>query len=313
MGIQCRYYPQRYPKVDEVVMVVVKSIAELGAYVELLEYKNIEGMILLSELSRRRIRSMNKLIRIDTIEPVVVIRVDEEKGYIDLSKRRVGKEDIVKCTERYSKAKAVNSILRHIGELLDYTEDEQLEDLYKRTAWSLEEKYKFKLSAFDIFKEAVTDDSILVECGLDEECRKVLISQLQLKLQPQAVKIRADIECNCYEYDGINAIKQALREGLALSTDEMPIKINIISSPLYVVTINTTEASEGVKLLERALEKINETIKGYGGNLKITMAPKVVTHVEDTDLAKLMQNAEDAMMEKDGDDDESVSEDSDAE
>lgn len=65
---------------DEVVMVNVKRIAEMGAYVHLLEYNNIEGMILLSELSRRRIRSVNKLIRIGKTEPVVVIRVDKEKG-----------------------------------------------------------------------------------------------------------------------------------------------------------------------------------------------------------------------------------------
>lgn len=61
-------------------MVNVKRIAEMGAYVHLLEYNNIEGMILLSELSRRRIRSVNKLIRIGKTEPVVVIRVDKEKG-----------------------------------------------------------------------------------------------------------------------------------------------------------------------------------------------------------------------------------------
>lgn len=36
----------------------------MGAYVSLLEYNNIEGMILLSELSRRRIRSVNKLIKV---------------------------------------------------------------------------------------------------------------------------------------------------------------------------------------------------------------------------------------------------------
>jgi translation initiation factor 2 subunit 1 len=41
----------------------VKSIAEMGAYVSLLEYNGIEGMILLSELSRRRIRSITKLIK----------------------------------------------------------------------------------------------------------------------------------------------------------------------------------------------------------------------------------------------------------
>ena len=42
----------------------MRSIAEMGAYVSLLEYGGIEGMILLSELSRRRIRSVQKLIKV---------------------------------------------------------------------------------------------------------------------------------------------------------------------------------------------------------------------------------------------------------
>lgn len=62
---------------------------------------------MLSELSRRRIRSINKLIRVGRSECVVVIRVDKEKGYIDLSKRRVSPEDIVRCEEKFAKAKAV--------------------------------------------------------------------------------------------------------------------------------------------------------------------------------------------------------------
>ena len=52
----------------------------MGAYVTLQEYGNIEGMIMLSELTRRRIRSINKLVRIGRSECVAVIRVDEEKG-----------------------------------------------------------------------------------------------------------------------------------------------------------------------------------------------------------------------------------------
>jgi translation initiation factor 2 subunit 1 len=106
--LQCRFYEQKYPEVDELVMVNVRSIAEIGAYVSLLEYNNIEGMILLSELSRRRIRSINKLIRVGKNEVVMVLRVDKEKGYIDLSKRRVSPEDIAKCEERYNKAKTVH-------------------------------------------------------------------------------------------------------------------------------------------------------------------------------------------------------------
>ena len=74
MALTCRFYEQKFPEMEDVVMVNVRSIADMGAYVHLLEYNNIEGMILLSELSRRRLRSINKLIRVGRTEPVVVIR-----------------------------------------------------------------------------------------------------------------------------------------------------------------------------------------------------------------------------------------------
>ena len=72
----------------------------------------------------------------------MVIRVDKDKGYIDLSKRRVSKEDIERCTEKYSKAKAVNSIVRHVAEILGYKSNEELEELYRKTAWYFESKSK---------------------------------------------------------------------------------------------------------------------------------------------------------------------------
>ena len=78
--LDCRFYENQYPEVEDLVLVNVGSIAEMGAYVSLLEYNHQEGMILLSELSRRRIRSINKLIRVGKNEIVMVLRVDKEKG-----------------------------------------------------------------------------------------------------------------------------------------------------------------------------------------------------------------------------------------
>ena len=74
MPLSCRFYKHAYPELDDVVMVNIRSIAEMGAYVNLLEYNNREGMILLSELSRRRIRSINKLVRVGRNECVVVLQ-----------------------------------------------------------------------------------------------------------------------------------------------------------------------------------------------------------------------------------------------
>lgn len=132
-------------------------------------------MILLSELSRRRIRSVQKLIRVGRDEVVVVLRVDEEKGknnnkkrhggalyiltsfhfilccvlgYIDLSKRRVTPEDIIKCEEKYNKSKAVHSILRHVAEKNDLP----LKELYEIIGWPLYKKFGH---AYDAFKMAI--------------------------------------------------------------------------------------------------------------------------------------------------------------
>jgi len=46
--VNCRYYRKKLPEKDEIVAVVTTDIKELGAYVRLLEYNNIEGFIMLS-------------------------------------------------------------------------------------------------------------------------------------------------------------------------------------------------------------------------------------------------------------------------
>ena len=38
----CRFYEEKYPEVESFVMVNVKQIAEMGAYVKLLEYENVK-------------------------------------------------------------------------------------------------------------------------------------------------------------------------------------------------------------------------------------------------------------------------------
>ncbi len=303
MVLSCRFYEQKFPEIDDVVLVNVRSIEDMGAYVHLQEYNNIEGMILLSELSRRRIRSINKLIRVGRVEPVVVIRVDKDKGYIDLSKRRVSAEDIERCMEVVSKAKAVNSILRHVAAVLGYKSNDELEELYRKTAWHFEAKTKKKGSSYDWFKQAVQDPSLLDECGLDEETKNVLLENIQQKLTQQAVKIRADVEVSCYTYEGIDAIKAALRAGIARGSEDVPVRVNLIAPPLYVVTTSTPEKQDGLRVLNEACEAIGDKIKEFGGHFDVKMAPKVVTATDEADLAKQLERAEMENAEVSGDDD----------
>ncbi|KAG5463351.1 MAG: translation initiation factor 2, alpha subunit [Olpidium bornovanus] len=333
---QCRMYEARYPEVDDLVMVNVRQIAEMGAYVRLLEYDNVEGMILLSELSRRRIRSIQKLIRVGRNEVVVVLRVDKEKGYIDLSKRRVTPEDVEKCEERYNKSKAVclhrravrvHSIMRHVAEKTNV----DLEALYQQIGWPLYKKYQH---CFDAFKLAIVEPEKVLDIDLllasatsavsvdrenhvltNEHVNRELLNNIKRRLTPQPIKIRAgkdcrlcalmgDIEVACYGYEGIDAVKAALNEGEACSTPEVPIKIRLVAPPFYVMVTSSLDKAIGIETLERAIVKVEETIRGLGGQLAVKTKPRAVSESDDQALAALMADLERENTQVSGDDDD---------
>eukprot|EP00429_Kryptoperidinium_foliaceum_P000912 CAMPEP_0176022828 /NCGR_PEP_ID=MMETSP0120_2-20121206/11123_1 /TAXON_ID=160619 /ORGANISM="Kryptoperidinium foliaceum, Strain CCMP 1326" /LENGTH=335 /DNA_ID=CAMNT_0017355979 /DNA_START=37 /DNA_END=1044 /DNA_ORIENTATION=+ len=297
-NLNCRFYENKYPEVESVVMVNVRNIADMGAYVSLMEYDNIEGMILLSELSRRRIRSIHKLIRVNRNEVVMVLRVDKEKGYIDLSKRRVSPEDVAACEDRFNKAKAVHGVLRHLAEKRKY----YLEDLYEKIGWPLYRKYGH---AYDAFKLAISEDKNagdpFAELEIDDELKEELKTYILRRLAPQPIKIRSDIEVSCFTYEGIDAIREALFAGMALGSDQNPIRIKLIAPPIYVLSTTTLEKEVGIALLNSAIETIKEKITLKGGKIDVKMAPKAVSLKEETELQAMMERLELENEEVDGD------------
>lgn len=297
-NLQSRFYENKYPEVESVVMVNVRNIADMGAYVSLLEYNNIEGMILLSELSRRRIRSIHKLIRVNRNEVVMVLRVDKEKGYIDLSKRRVSPEDVAKCEDRYNKAKAVHGVLRHLTERRKFF----LEDMYEKIGWPLYKKYGH---AYDAFKIAISEDKNagdpFAELDVPADVIEELKTYILRRLAPQPIKIRSDIEVSCFTYEGIDAIRQALFDGMALGSEQNPIRIKLIAPPIYVLSTTTLEKEVGIGMLNKAIETIKETITAKGGKIDVKMAPKAVSVKEETELQDMMERLAMENEEVDGD------------
>ncbi|KAL1411356.1 hypothetical protein Q8F55_002309 [Vanrija albida] len=292
-----RFYESKYPEVDQLVMVQVQSIEDMGAYVKLLEYDGIEGMILLSELSRRRIRSVQKIIRVGRNEVVVVMRVDPEKGYIDLSKRRVSAEDVVKCEERYEKGRAVDSILTQVAKRRGVTP----ESLYEQIAWPLHRKYGH---SYEAFKLSISEpEAVFGDLGIDEETLVELKHTIARRLTPKPVKVRADIEVKCFAYSGIEAIRKALKAGEACSTEEVPIKVRLVAPPLYVMTTTSTDKTAAIETMEKAVEAIGAVITEEKGDLNVKMAPKVVSETDDAELKALMEQFAQANMDVAGDDD----------
>merc|ERR1711935_639946 len=302
VNLNCRMYEQQFPEVEDVVIVQVRSIADMGAYVNLLEYNNIEGMILLSELSRRRIRSINKLIKVGRCEQCIVLRVDKEKGYIDLSKRRVSPEDVEAHEEKYSKAKTVHSIMRHTAERVET----DLEELYEQIAWPLAHRYA---SVHEAFVRSISDaDEVFKDVEISDHVREVLMSQITRKLSPAAIKIRSDFEVTCFSSEGIDAIKAALFAGEAAgSTETTPVKVRLIAPPLYVMMTSSMDKQSGIEAMNRALAAITTEITSRKGRITVKKPPYATSENEEDALKEELRRLEQENAEIDGDDDNSES------
>jgi len=242
---------------------------------------------LLSELSRRRIRSINKLIRVGRTEVVVVLRVDKDKGYIDLSKRRVSVEDVEKLEVKYNKSKQVHSIMRQVSETCKVP----MIKLYEAWGWDLYKRYGHAYDAFKIL--VASPDKVIGQYSLDEAVKASLIKTVKRRLTPQPVKIRADIEVTCFAYEGIDAVKAALQKGEEKSTAELPIKIKLVSPPLYVMFCTTLNKEQGINLLQSAVDAITKEIREKEGSINVKHAPRAVSQQEERDLLAKMEGEED--------------------
>lgn len=116
-----------------------------------------------------------------------------------------------------------------------------------------------------------------------------LKSYIGKRLTPQPTKVRADVEVTCFGYDGIDAVKAALRTAEARNTPDNQVKVKLVSPPLYVLTSTCLEKHLGITVLEAAIKDIETNIKAAGGSCVTKMAPKAVTENDDAELQALME------------------------
>lgn len=114
-------------------------------------------------------------------------------------------------------------------------------------------------------------ETIFNPLNLDADTLADLRNVIARRMTPKPVKIRADLEVKCFAYQGIEAIRKALRAGEALSTEDVPIKIRLVAPPLYVVSTTSTDKGQAMDKMEKAVEVIGETIKEEGGDMVIKM------------------------------------------
>jgi hypothetical protein len=178
----------------------------------------------------------------------------------------VSAEEVVKCEEQYEKGRAVDSILMQVAKRRNVAP----ESLYEAIAWPLHKKYGH---SYEAFKLSIQEpEQVFGDLEIEPETLAELKHTIARRLTPKPVKVRADIEVKCFDYQGIEAIRRALKAGEALSTEEVPIKVRLVAPPLYVMSTTSTDKTAAIDTMEKAVAAIQASIESEKGDLVVKMA-----------------------------------------
>ena len=136
-------YNKKFPVVDEVIIGRIDNIDELGINVSLSHYDNLKGYISYSEVSRKKKFNVNKILTVGKETHLIVINVDPDKGFVDLSKRTINDEEVALFDEKYKVYIKLYNMFRNLfKKYYDYKEDyddKLLEEFLKNTLWKFQE------------------------------------------------------------------------------------------------------------------------------------------------------------------------------
>ena len=109
------FYKNKQPELNELVMVHIDNVDDMGIKCSLMEYNNLEGFMSFSELLRKSIRSVSKHVRVGQKHILQVINI--ENNYINLSKKYIEEEERIRGFEKYRMGKTINGIVNHIADI----------------------------------------------------------------------------------------------------------------------------------------------------------------------------------------------------
>lgn len=210
----------------------------------------------------------------------MVMSVDEDKGYVNLSKKRVEPEDAPAKQELFAKSKAVHGVMQHVAS----SHNIEIEELCNKVSWPLHDKYG---TAYEAFKKHTLQDDFSIwdevdfsKPGLDlsdkaEKIKEDIETHMKRRLITSQMRLQAKCEVSCSEYEGIDAIKNALNEGFKASKGDIEVNIKLIAHPLFALTCMTRDKEMGTNVLTEAMDLIKAAIEKEGGTYQMISKPEI--------------------------------------
>ena len=239
-----------FPEDGELVLCTVTKVQSHSVFVRLDEFDK-GGMIHISEVSPGRIRNIRDFVKEDKIVVCQVLRVSRERGYIDLSLRRVNDNQKRKKLEEIKQEQKAEKIIEAVAQLLK----KRVEDVYRDIFGAVSKVYTHLYQCFqDVSKGEITLEDLAIP-SLYNKPLKELIEQ---RIKPKEVYVGGKIMLQSYAPNGVGIIKAALLDGIAAGKDVLTL--TYLGAGAFNVLIKGEEYKQAEKVLNKTLEAIQSAL-----------------------------------------------------
>jgi len=253
------------PEVGELVMATVDTVFDRGAYVLLDEYGGIEGYVPIGEVSSSWVHNIRDFLREGRKVVLKVIRVDERKGHVDLSLRRVTDKERKEKLLEWKRAQRAEKLLELAAERLGKT----LDDAYEEAGWIMEDAFGEIFAGFEV--AAMEGEISLIKAGVPEKWAKILAELAKAYIEISEVKISGILQLTSKASDGVERIRKALMSAIeSLKNHNVKYRIYTIGAPRYRIDIIAKNYQIAEAALSVAVKAALNAIKELGGEGSFT-------------------------------------------
>ncbi len=228
-----------FPEESELVLCNVTSVQHHSVFVNLEEY-GMNGMIHISEVSPGRIRNIRDFVKEGKVVVCKVLRVNKERGHVDLSLRRVTDAQKRSKINEIKQLQKTEKIVEIVAQKLKKDPKQLIETLNEKILKEYPSIYIF-------FVEIAEGRASLSDFKIEKEVVEELESAVKARIKPAEVSISGYLHMTNFSPQGVNIIKAALKK-VADSVAE----VSYLRAGKYKIVVKAANYKIAEQIIERA-------------------------------------------------------------
>lgn len=246
---------EEYPEKRELVIATVERVTGHGAFVRLDEYGSKQGIVSIREFSAKWVKNPRNYLREGQKAVLKVLRVNRDRGHIDLSLKQVNDNERRNKLKEYKLEIRVVKLMEHLAEQFG----KKPADLYKMFGDRLIADYG---SLYEAFAAVVNGKEDLKAYVKDDRLRENMLKIVSESIKPTLVSIRGFVTLSSEAGDGVGVLKDALAAGEAAFPEDVEGSITYVAAPDYRIDVT----ADDYKTAEKAMKSCAEAIERRAGS-----------------------------------------------